>query len=120
VTAITFSLDSKHLLIQTGAPDWVIHYWSWEKAKVMASLKLVVQSALQIHEVSFNPFDATLICVTGNGIFKTFRYGDNLLKPVSFKAEVKVCHLELFIDRYPVIELFVSYMAERVQDHRRY
>ncbi|KAJ3172248.1 Cilia- and flagella-associated protein 57 [Geranomyces variabilis] len=36
---IAFSADAKYILTQTGAPDWTLFYWSWEKAKVMASVK---------------------------------------------------------------------------------
>ncbi|KAI8907767.1 WD40-repeat-containing domain protein, partial [Powellomyces hirtus] len=36
---IAFSADAKYILTQTGAPDWTLYYWSWEKAKVMASVK---------------------------------------------------------------------------------
>eukprot|EP00842_Homolaphlyctis_polyrhiza_P004220 jgi/Hompol1/479/HPOL_004482-RA len=37
--SIGFSADSKFLATQTGAPDWTLHYWSWEKSKVFASIR---------------------------------------------------------------------------------
>jgi cilia- and flagella-associated protein 57 len=37
--SLAFSPDSKYLAAQSGSPDWTLHYWSWEKAKVMASTK---------------------------------------------------------------------------------
>lgn len=35
--------------------------------------------------MTFNPQDNTQLCVTGNGIFKLFRYSEANLKPVSFQ-----------------------------------
>ena len=40
VISISFSPDSKHLITQTGAPDWTLYYWSWEKSKIMAFAKI--------------------------------------------------------------------------------
>ncbi|KND04574.1 uncharacterized protein SPPG_00295 [Spizellomyces punctatus DAOM BR117] len=37
--SIAFSSDAKYILTQTGPPDWTLYYWSWEKAKMMASVK---------------------------------------------------------------------------------
>lgn len=38
--SIAFSPDSKYLVAQGGGPDWVLVYWQWEKAKVMAYTKI--------------------------------------------------------------------------------
>ena len=40
IISMSFSPDSKHLITQTGGPDWTLNYWSWEKSKVMAILKI--------------------------------------------------------------------------------
>ena len=40
VISISFSPDSKHLITQTGTPDWTLYYWSWEKSKIMAFAKI--------------------------------------------------------------------------------
>ena len=37
--SLAFSPDSKYLVSQAGAPDWMVTYWQWEKAKSMASMK---------------------------------------------------------------------------------
>jgi hypothetical protein len=37
--SLAFSPDSKYLAAQSGAPDWMLHYWTWEKSKIMASTK---------------------------------------------------------------------------------
>lgn len=40
IVSMAFSPDSKHLITQSGAPDWTLHYWSWEKSKIMAFVKV--------------------------------------------------------------------------------
>jgi WD40 repeat protein len=40
VISMAFSPDSKHLITQTAAPDWLLYYWSWEKSKIMAFTKI--------------------------------------------------------------------------------
>ena len=37
--SLAFSPDSKYLATQSAAPDWSLLYWTWEKAKVMSSVK---------------------------------------------------------------------------------
>ena len=37
--SIAFSPDSKYLITQLAGPDWLMVYWHWEKAKVMACTK---------------------------------------------------------------------------------
>jgi len=37
--SLAFSPDSKYLATQSASPDWTLLYWTWEKAKVMASVK---------------------------------------------------------------------------------
>ncbi|KAJ8011195.1 hypothetical protein DPEC_G00055650 [Dallia pectoralis] len=76
---MAFSPDSKYLIGQTGAPDWTLFYWMWEKQKVMASVK-TTGSSNPVSQVSFNPRDNTQVCVSGNGVFKLFRYMEGALK----------------------------------------
>ncbi|KAJ1339895.1 hypothetical protein BSLG_005430 [Batrachochytrium salamandrivorans] len=108
--SIGLSADSKYLVTQTGAPDWMLHYWSWEKSKTFASVKVANLSekfasqqqnspqsitggpqgagkdskehilGLAVCQVSINPSDCTQICCIGNGIFKLFRYQEGSLK----------------------------------------
>lgn len=39
IISVAFSPDSKYLITQLSAPDWVLTYWHWEKGKAMASVK---------------------------------------------------------------------------------
>jgi WD40 repeat protein len=89
--SIAFSNDSKYLITQSGAPDWTLYYWSWEKAKIMATIRTSNLQGSPISQISFNPADVTQICVTGDGIFKLFRYSEGILKQFGFqKMESRV------------------------------
>jgi len=90
--SIAFSPDSKYLVAQGGRPDWVLYYWTWEKAKVLAITKSTNQQNSPLYQVTFNPQDNTQLCVTGHGIMKFYRYSENNLKQFAFqKADVQ-CH----------------------------
>jgi cilia- and flagella-associated protein 57 len=41
IISLCFSSDGKNLIAQTGAPDWTLYYWNWEKSKLMASIKII-------------------------------------------------------------------------------
>lgn len=49
--SIAFSPDSKYLVAQGGRPDWVLHYWTWEKAKVLAITKSTNQQNSPLYQV---------------------------------------------------------------------
>lgn len=38
-TCMAFSPDSKYLIGQTGAPEWTLIFWFWEKHKILATVK---------------------------------------------------------------------------------
>lgn len=53
-------------------------------------------------QVSFNPFNNTQLCVSGDGVFKLFRYSEGALKQSSFAKVESVnflCHAWLTADR---------------------
>jgi len=49
--SIAFSPDSKYLIAQGGRPDWTLLYWTWEKAKVLASTKSTNQQNSLVYQV---------------------------------------------------------------------
>ncbi|KAK7162706.1 hypothetical protein R3I93_006907 [Phoxinus phoxinus] len=90
---MAFSPDSKYLIGQAGGPDWTLFLWMWEKKKLMATVK--TSTSGPISQVSFNPQDNTQICVSGNGVFKIFRYaGETLKQSSTFKTDAHnfLCH----------------------------
>ncbi|CAB1323901.1 unnamed protein product [Coregonus sp. 'balchen'] len=82
--SMAFSTDSKYFISQSGAPDYTLFYWMWEKQKIMAMVKTTV-AANPVTQVSLNPYDNTQICVSGNGVFKLFRYAEGALKQSTFQ-----------------------------------
>ncbi|KAI9346401.1 WD repeat domain 65-like protein [Zopfochytrium polystomum] len=36
---VAFSSDAKYLITQSAGPDWTLYYWTWEKTKLMASIR---------------------------------------------------------------------------------
>ena len=88
---MAFSPDSKNIITQGGAPDWNLEFWIWEKARgALASISVVHSEDFHnkvvptVQTVSFNPFDNTQICVTGQHVLKLYRYSDGGLKQLSF------------------------------------
>ena len=49
--SIAFSPDSKYLISQGSSPDWMLVYWYWEKAKIMASTKVSGPQNTSVHQV---------------------------------------------------------------------
>uniref|UniRef100_A0A8C3TAC3 Cilia- and flagella-associated protein 57 n=1 Tax=Chelydra serpentina TaxID=8475 RepID=A0A8C3TAC3_CHESE len=82
--SLAFSPDSKYLVAQTGPPESNLAYWMWEKQRTMAIVKADIQNN-PVYQVSFNPQDNTQVCITGNGIFKLFRYTEGTLKQTNFQ-----------------------------------
>eukprot|EP01137_Pigoraptor_chileana_P030193 Opistho-2@16440 len=100
--SLAFSPDSKYLVTQGNSPDWVLTYWTWEKAKVMASVRSTNPQNMPVYQVSFNPQDNTQVCVVGNGIFRLYRYSEGNLKQFGFQkvdAQNYLCHAWLSEDR---------------------
>ncbi|DBA01209.1 TPA: hypothetical protein N0F65_002344 [Lagenidium giganteum] len=93
---VAFSGDHKYCLTQGGAPDWVLSLWMWEKTKLITSVKASNQAGGAINQVDFSPNDPTTICVSGNGIIKSFKFVDGQLRlqPTPLKREPAnfLCH----------------------------
>ncbi|XP_024126534.1 cilia- and flagella-associated protein 57 isoform X2 [Oryzias melastigma] len=98
---VAFSHDSKYLIGQTGAPEWMLVFWLWEKNKVLASMKTTTSSN-PVNQVSFSPHSNTQLCVSGSGVFKLLRLSEGVLKQTS-TAKVEnlnlLCHAWVSDDR---------------------
>ncbi|KAJ3302044.1 Cilia- and flagella-associated protein 57 [Kappamyces sp. JEL0829] len=101
--SMSFSGDAKFMVTQTSGPDWMLHFWSWEKAKVLASVRaanaaekgIILAGAAQtkdgkdplvgqvIYQCLINPADSSQVSVVGNGIFKVFRFSEGVLKQLA-------------------------------------
>uniref|UniRef100_A0A3Q4B5Q5 EML-like second beta-propeller domain-containing protein n=1 Tax=Mola mola TaxID=94237 RepID=A0A3Q4B5Q5_MOLML len=97
---MAFSQDSKFLIGQTGAPEWMLIFWLWEKHKVLATIK-TSNSNYPVNQVSFNTFNNKQLCVSGTGVFKVFRYTEGVLKQISLSNIESInllCHAWLTAD----------------------
>jgi WD40 repeat protein len=85
--AVEFSADGRHLVTQGGHPSWNLLYWNWERSKPLAQVRVEAdpgaadRDKFTVTKVSINPKDPLHIVVSGNGIFRFYRYVDSLLKP---------------------------------------
>jgi WD40 repeat protein len=111
--SIAFSSENKFLITQgglspSGKHDWTLVYWSWEKARVMASQKVSNPSENSIHEVSINPTDSEMVCVVGDSVLKFLRLQEGSLKQSQNQlyrvreAQNYLCHAWLTDDRLVV------------------
>jgi cilia- and flagella-associated protein 57 len=78
---MSFSMDSKYLAAQCGKPEWILHFYAWEKGKSIATIA-ASPSGAPVHQISINSFDGTEICVTGKGFVTIYRYTEGILKPI--------------------------------------
>ncbi|XP_068598729.1 cilia- and flagella-associated protein 57 [Brachionichthys hirsutus] len=98
---MAFSPDSKYLIGQTGAPEWTLIFWLWEKQKILATVK-TSSSSSPVSQVSFNPHNNTQLCASGAGVFKLFRYSEGALKQSCFPKVASfnfLCHAWLTEER---------------------
>lgn len=126
---MAFSPDSKYLIGQSGAPEWLLIFWNWEKNKILATEKTTnsnnpISQVSQSHphsymecwdatcsnflffflsrQISFSPHNNMQVCVSGKSIFKLFRYSEGNLKQNSI-AKVEsiniLCHTWVSEDR---------------------
>ena len=72
IVSMSFSPDGKHLITQTNAPDWSLSYWSWEKAKVMATTKIT--ASLQPNATVTQVFEKTkkFVFKNNNNLFHRY------------------------------------------------
>jgi WD40 repeat protein len=106
VTHLAFTADCKHLVVQTGAPEWTLYYIALERgatARVLATHRNVAPSNKTISSVDCHPTDSTLIALTGRGFFKLLRLADDALKPIQVNLRRDpthfTCHAWLPDDR---------------------
>eukprot|EP00760_Papus_ankaliazontas_P029336 PhM_4_TR420/c0_g1_i1/m.15018 len=87
-TSMQFSADGRYLVTQGGAPEWNLVFWHWERARYLAKLPVATEKQIRdtpdaVTQCSINPTDGQHICISGNGVFKFFRFMDGVLKPAA-------------------------------------
>jgi len=74
-----FSEDDQLLMTLTGAPDWNLTVWNWQKAKVVSAMQVSI-SGEPIHDICFSPIDATVVCCIGKEYVKFYRTSDKEMR----------------------------------------
>jgi hypothetical protein len=85
VTHLAFTSDGKSLVVQTGGPDWCLHYVLFDRggaARVAATVRNVTTAGKAVTHVECHPSDPYLISAAGKGFLKFFRLVDDVLRPV--------------------------------------
>ena len=82
---MAFSADSKDLITQSAAPEWALAYWTWEKSRGPWATTKPSPTSLPVTTISLNPSDSTNVCVSGQNVFKLYRFADNSLKQLAFQ-----------------------------------
>ncbi|VDK34050.1 unnamed protein product [Taenia asiatica] len=101
--SISFSPDSLYLVAQGGGPDWILIYWQWEKTKRLATVR--TSQGNQIHQISVSLSDSTQLCVIGKDTFRTYKYNEEVIKPIGHcKVDLHnfLCHAWINDERIAV------------------
>lgn len=101
IVSMAFSSENKFLVTQGGMSlkgdnHWTLTYWAWDKARPMANMKVSSAQNAPIYDVSFSPTDSSVICVTGENIFKFLRLQEGTFKALpnqmKFREQSFLCH----------------------------
>jgi len=87
VVCMAFSSENKFLITQSGMSQkdenhWILVYWAWDKARPMAHMKVSNTQNSPIYEVSYHPTDSSIVCVTGEHIYKLLKLHDGGFKTI--------------------------------------
>ncbi|NXV71523.1 CFA57 protein, partial [Atlantisia rogersi] len=92
--SLAFSPDCRYLAAATAPPEGHLTYWLWEKARLMAAVR-VESPGSSVCQVSFSPQDNTQVCITGNSFFKLFKYSEGTLRQMNLQKgqpQNYLCH----------------------------
>lgn len=107
IKSLAFSDDGKFMAIQGNAPDFNLSLWNIEKnTKLLTSIKiappLISASAattnnnnndeIIINNVSFCPWDTSIILVIGKNILRFYRYAEGQLRPLALTLRKENCN----------------------------
>ncbi|KAJ3180167.1 Cilia- and flagella-associated protein 57 [Gaertneriomyces sp. JEL0708] len=101
IISLRFSTDAKYIL--TYSSDHMLSYWSWEKAKVLASINLAPPPNTQASTatvplsptISFSPSDQSHLTVTTSSGLRILRYSEGTLKLLRQDAKTYLTHCYL-------------------------
>jgi WD40 repeat protein len=82
INCIAFSDDGKFCCTQGIGPEWNLVLWNVEKTpKLLAVLKICLSDDTPVHQISFCPWDPSVILVLGKSIIRLLRFTEGQLRP---------------------------------------
>ncbi|RNF03776.1 WDdomain 65 [Trypanosoma rangeli] len=87
--SLGFSLDGRYLISLGDHPEWNAVYWNVERAKVVASCAVLDEKELSskdrhlLNQCSICPNDASLVCVSGQGVVRFLVQQESHLRPAA-------------------------------------
>ena len=64
--------------------------WNWEKTKVLASQRAFdKEKETAVYQCSFSTSDSSTVCISGDGLFRIFRFTDSLFKQITGSVSAK-------------------------------
>lgn len=96
VTQLHFASDGKHLIVQTGGPDWILYYVQWDKGaggRIVAAIRNATSPGKPIVQVDTHPTDPHSIVITGQGVAKLYRLQEETFKPLPVNLRRDPCPL---------------------------
>ena len=91
--AFSHQNEKSQLLTLGGAPDWYIIVWQWDKGKCTAHQNLAISGNQECYQASFNILDPKCVLVTGNGVYKYYKFKETGLKPEHQSMAKKESHI---------------------------
>lgn len=88
-TAVSFAKSTEkltqYLVTLTGAPDYRVIVWIWEKQRCVAQYKFESFTGSSMEKVipsqaSFHPSDPTTLLVTGKNVYKFFKVTETAVR----------------------------------------
>lgn len=81
IVSMQFSEDDQYLLALSGAPDWSLMVFHWQRAKLIASIPASL-SQTPLTKCFFSPLDSSLVSVIGKDCVKFFRLNEKDFRPL--------------------------------------
>ncbi|KAJ3408017.1 Cilia- and flagella-associated protein 57 [Chytriomyces hyalinus] len=76
--SIAFSSDTRYIVAQLGAPEWILHYYAWEKGKLLGTVAVNPPKSVSkkgcVVECGICPTDGCQLSVLGDSFLRIYRY----------------------------------------------
>lgn len=76
----TFSPDNKLLAVQSGAPNYQIYIFVWDKGRLLGTASPVTEQGKTVNSIKFHPLDSSILVVSGKGLLIFYRISEGGFK----------------------------------------